>query len=45
MKWLSEKTPEFKTTILKDLIGELGEIGDILKQEINEKLEKIFRFK
>ncbi|RLG59690.1 MAG: type II toxin-antitoxin system PemK/MazF family toxin [Candidatus Hydrothermarchaeota archaeon] len=33
-------------TILKDLvIGELGEIGDILKQEINEKLEKIFRFK
>lgn len=31
---------------MKDLvIGELGEIGDILKQEINEKLEKIFRFK
>ena len=31
-------------TILKELvIGELGEVGQILKSEVNEKLGRIFR--
>ena len=51
MMKLSEKSLEFLKEepdiySIRDLvIGEFGETGDILKQGINEKLEKIFRFK